>query len=76
MALKIHFESQILSTNWLVIKLIEIGDTSPQECVVGIKIIAIFIFIKQVYWNIWIVWKYAMVSTMVKDGLNLIQIPN
>ena len=52
------------------------GATSPQESVVGTKLIAIFIFVKQVYWNIWIVWKYAMmVSTMVKDGLNLIQIP-
>ena len=35
-----------------------------------------FHIFKQVYWSILIVWKYAMVSTMVKDGLNLIQIPN
>ena len=53
------------------------GAVCPQKCVVGTKFIVIFIFLKQVYWSILIVWKYAMVSTMVKDGLlNLIQIPN
>ena len=46
------------------------------HCILWIKLIVIFIFLKQVYWSILIVWKYAMVSTMVKDGLNLIQIPN